>query len=115
MDNPFEVIHQKLNKIEILLTELKQQNESTVTATEEKEGTIDVEQAAVVLNITVPYLYVLTSKKKVPHMKKGRKLYFFRSELIEYLESGKQKTVNDIQAKVEKHLGELGDKKSRSL
>lgn len=52
---------------------------------------LNINQAAKFLNLAKPTVYALTSKKKVPFFKTGKKLYFKRSELLEWIEAGKQK------------------------
>ncbi len=37
----------------------------------------------------------------IPHIKQGRRLLFFKEDLIAYLESGRVKTRNEIEADVE--------------
>ena len=40
----------------------------------------------------------------IPHFKKGKKLYFDKVELLDWLKSGKRKTINDINESVNTHL-----------
>lgn len=65
---------------------------------------LDVDQAAKFLRIAKATLYGKCCKLLIPHFKKGKKLYFNKPELIEYLKSGKRKTVSDIQQTVYTHL-----------
>lgn len=69
---------------------------------------LDVDQAAAFLGIAKATLYGKCSKLLIPHIKKGKKLYFGQSELIEYLKSGKRNTVNDIEQNVSSLLYKRG-------
>ena len=66
---------------------------------------LDADQAAAFIGIAKATLYCKCSEKHIPHFKKGKKLYFDKRELIEWLKSGKRKTIDDIHASVNTHLG----------
>jgi len=59
---------------------------------------LSIKQAAAFLNSKVTTLYEKTSAKIIPHFKKGNRLYFNRQELEAWIQKGKVKTVEDIQA-----------------
>ena len=65
---------------------------------------LDVDQAADFLGIAKATLYGKCCKLLIPHFKKGKKLYFNKPELIEYLKSGKRKTASDIQQTINTDL-----------
>jgi excisionase family DNA binding protein len=58
---------------------------------------LNIQEAAVFLNITVPALYSLVSRKDIPVNKPGKRLYFDQHELIEWIKSGKKKTSSEIE------------------
>jgi excisionase family DNA binding protein len=41
-------------------------------------------------------IYNLICARKMPHYKKGKRLYFKRKELEEWIDKGKRKTVDDV-------------------
>ncbi|MCX6183000.1 MAG: helix-turn-helix domain-containing protein [Bacteroidetes bacterium] len=57
----------------------------------------DIKQAADFLKLKINTLYEKTSKKIIPHFKKGNKLYFNRAELQSWLQEGRVKTTDEIQ------------------
>lgn len=69
---------------------------------------LGVEEAAAYLGIAKATLYGKCSKLLIPHFKQGKKLYFRQSELAKYLQSGKRKTILDIQSQVNTQLSEKG-------
>ena len=75
----------------------------------EGDSFLDVEEAASFLGIAKATLYGKCSSLLIPHFKKGKKLYFNRSELVEYLRSGKRKTIQDISQIVNSTLSEKGE------
>lgn len=50
---------------------------------------IDVAQASTLLNLARATIYEKTWLKQLPHYKKGKKIMFKKSELVEWMESGK--------------------------
>jgi len=56
---------------------------------------MDVKETCRFLSLSFPGIYCLTSNRKIPHYKRGKKLYFKRSELIQWLSEGKKMTVNE--------------------
>ena len=103
---------------EIIITtiskkELKQLIESAVQkvilenpnfADDQTLSFMDVNQAAEFLGIAKATLYGKCCNLLIPHFKKGKKLYFDKGELIDWLKSGKRKTINDISENVNAHL-----------
>lgn len=62
----------------------------------ESEELMDIHQAAEYLKLRVNTLYEKTSRKLIPHIKKGNKLYFERSVLEMWLKQGNVKTLEEI-------------------
>jgi len=68
--------------------------EQTTTPIQLKE-LLTIEEAAIFLNLAKPTIYSLTSRRELPFFKTGKKLYFKRSELLSWIEKGKQKTIEE--------------------
>jgi excisionase family DNA binding protein len=71
---------------------------------EKNSEILNIEGASEFLSLAKPTIYTLTSKSKIPFFKKGKKLYFKRSELLEWIEQGKQKTVAEEQQEMDEYL-----------
>lgn len=63
-----------------------------------------MDDAAQLLNLAKPTIYGLLSKGKLPHYKRGRKVYFLRSELEAWMMKGKQTTLADESASMDNYL-----------
>lgn len=63
---------------------------------EEAAEILDIQQAAKFLHLKINTIYEKTSRKLLPHFKKGNKLYFKRTELEAWLTDGKVKTSEDL-------------------
>ena len=102
MENPFELINQRLDNIEQLLIELKakQINGNPRPA----EIFMNVQQVAEYLSLSVQTIYGLTSRLEVPTIKKGKRLYFKKAEIDEWLLKGRRKTKGEIIEQVHNYL-----------
>jgi excisionase family DNA binding protein len=78
--------------------------EGTHSQTSDKEKLLTVQEAAAFLNLAVPTVYALCSRREIPHIKKRKRLYFAKAELLAWLQAGKQKTNTEIQAEAGNYL-----------
>ena len=93
MENPFEVIARRLSTVEELLLDIKHR---PTHAAAPVDDVLSIEQAAELLTLTTQTLYGLVSARKIPFSKPtGSRLYFLRSELIEWLKSNRTATVGE--------------------
>lgn len=81
MDN--EAIAERLDRIERL---------TLISA----KTILDADEAATFASLSLGRIYRLTSEKKIPHYKRGNRLYFRKSELEEWLLETKVKTSEEI-------------------
>jgi len=107
MTNPFEVIETRLSNIETLLLDLKHQPKE-VEPTDQPEQLLTIQEAAQFLSLTVPTLYSKVSKGELPVMKRSKRLYFSRTELMEYLKAGRKKSNSEIEAEAQTYLKRKG-------
>jgi len=64
--------------------------------------------AAKFLNLTVPTIHNKANKGEIPYMKRSKRLYFSRNELIEYLKAGRKKSNDEIEREAESYLNKKG-------
>jgi excisionase family DNA binding protein len=57
---------------------------------------VDLSEAVAITGLARPTLYTLTSRRGIPHFKRGKKLYFKRSELEAWLLQNRRKTLAEI-------------------
>jgi|SRR5690554_1957325 len=65
---------------------------------------LTVEQTAEFLTLSVPTIYSKVSRRELPYMKRGKRLYFARKDLEAYLQGGRVKTVKEIEADADQYL-----------
>jgi len=103
MNNPFDTINARLSNIENLLLELKH-SEKTIHNISPDDELLTIQDAATFLNLSVPTIYSLVSQSKIPVNKRGKRLYFSKIELIDWIKSGRRKTIDEISKEAESYL-----------
>lgn len=77
--------------------------------TDQPEQLLTIQEAAEFLSLTVPTMYSKVSKREIPCMKRSKRLYFSRTELLEYLKDGRKKSNAEIEQEAKAYL--LNNKK----
>jgi excisionase family DNA binding protein len=77
----------------------------------EVEKPTDVFGAADHIDLDEQTIYRLVRTKEIPYHKKGKKLYFYKSELNEWIKSGKGKSLTDLQKEAESEIIEANKKR----
>ena len=49
-------------------------------------------------------LYGYVQRNEIPYHKKGNRLYFFKSEIIDWIKTGKQKTLKELEGDADNFL-----------
>ncbi|NEW81141.1 MAG: helix-turn-helix domain-containing protein [Mariniphaga sp.] len=92
----FSELDQKVDRIERMLLLLVPQAGP--------EALLNITQGAEFVNLAVPTIYSLVSRGEIPVNKKGKRLYFLKSELTAWIRSGRRKTIAESQENPESHL-----------
>jgi len=94
-------------KRELLLDQLadKIAKRIKIPVPEDRTSTfLDVKQAAELPSLSVPTVYSKVSRRELPHMKQGKRLYFSQVDLLEYIEEGRIKTSREIEIEADRYL-----------
>ncbi|UUW08455.1 helix-turn-helix domain-containing protein [Flavobacterium plurextorum] len=86
----------KIENIEKLL----QENILHSTTVVEDE-LLTVSEAAKLLKLSVATVYTKVCRNEIPANKQGKRLYFYRKELLEWIKSGRIRTISEIKKDVE--------------
>lgn len=65
---------------------------------------LSIDEAADFLGLSKPTIYSKCSRGELPYMKRSKRLYFSRTELIDYIKAGRVKTNEERQDEVRNHL-----------
>lgn len=103
MENPFEIINERLERIEKLVKNIyanigtKETNCSTTKF-------MDIEQLSNYLGLSKSHIYKLTSNHTIPHSKRGKRLYFDKETINSWVLENKIWTQEDIEKQVADYL-----------
>lgn len=95
MENPFTQLERRLSYIEQLLSAIAS---DTTDTNEPNSDLLSVDEAANLLRLSKATIYSKCSRRELPFMKRGKRIYFSREELLQYLKDGRQKTLDEVQA-----------------
>lgn len=68
----------------------------------ESEEFLTVKDTATFLRLSVPTIYGLIHRGELPVMKRSKRCYFSKKELIAYLQAGRKKTNSEQDAEIQK-------------
>jgi excisionase family DNA binding protein len=88
-------LHEKLEHLEKLIVKISNMNE-------DKEEVLTIQEASKLLNLSVSTIYSKVCKREIPVNKQGKRIYFYRHELMRWIKSGRVKTYLEIQNDIEK-------------
>jgi predicted DNA-binding transcriptional regulator AlpA len=90
-----------MKKLEKLL---EQKPEPTSQKEVEADELLGVKAVSELLGLAINTIHKKAYRKELPHMKRGKFLYFKRSEIMEYLNRGKVLSNDEIQLLANKKL-----------
>ena len=76
----------------------------TTNSQPEADQLLTVPQVAEFLSLSNQTVYGLISKGVIPFMKRSKRVYFSKIELLHYLKQGKKKTTSEIEAETDAFL-----------
>ncbi len=84
---------------------LKNDKQESKSLFEPPEQLLTIQEAASLLHLTVATLYTKHSKGELPGVcKRGKRLYFSKQSLIEWVKEGRKKSYSEIQQEAETYL-----------
>ena len=92
-------LSEKLDRLEKLLLE-----KQDLPPVETPDQLFTIDEAAEFLNLSKPTLYSKASRGELPFMKRSKRLYFSRLELLDYLKEGRRQSNAEIEAKAAEYL-----------
>ena len=104
MENPFEIIIERLDAIERLLYEIKLGKQVDNVPVVYANELMNVQQVAEYLTLSVQTIYSLVHKMEIPNSKRGKRLYFKRSEIDEWIRQSRRKTRVEIEQEATNYL-----------
>ncbi len=78
-------------------------------------GVIDISSAAKYLSLSKSTIYQLISKRRIPHYKQGKRVYFRKDELDKWITNGRVKTQEEIESEADAYIARKGYKHKSSI
>jgi excisionase family DNA binding protein len=103
MSNPFEEIEVRLSNIESLLLDIKHKPIDGPPRPDPEEF-LTVQEAAKFLKLSVPTVYTMIHEKRIPVLKSHKRRYFLKTDLIEYLKQGREKSAFEISEEADRYV-----------
>lgn len=104
MEKPFEIIIQRLDTIERLLYEIKSGKQGDNVPVVYANELMNVQQVAEYLTLSIQTIYGLVHKMEIPNSKRGKRLYFKRSEIDEWISQSRRKTRVEFEQEATNYL-----------
>ena len=103
-----QAVNQLNKKLEIIERLLLSSHDKQL---EQPEKLLTIEEASAFLHLTKQTIYSKVSRGEIPYMKRSKRLYFSRQELLDYIKLGKKLTSQEAKANVNEFLISKGGAK----
>lgn len=65
-----------------------------------EELPLSIDEVCSLIRKSKPTIYGYVSRNEIPHSKSGGRLYFFKSEIIDWIKQSKVKTIQELESEV---------------
>lgn len=98
MENPFISIIERLEEVDVKLSRLLQAQEAH--GLYRSDELMNINEVSKYLDESVQSIYSRTSQRTIPFYKKGKKLLFKKTEILDWLDGQKKKTITELQNEI---------------
>lgn len=74
------------------------------SSTPEEVIFLNIDDTAKLINLAKPTVYGLVHQNKIPFLKKGKRLYFKKCEILTWIQSGKQESKSELEIRANEYL-----------
>lgn len=74
------------------------------TISSPEDAFMNIDETSKLIDLTKSTMYGLVHQNKIPYHKKGKRLYFLKSEILAWLKSGKHQTQSELEDKADAYL-----------
>ncbi|KWW24840.1 MAG: DNA binding domain, excisionase family [bacterium P201] len=112
-----KAVGELLTKVDYVISRLDEKKEVDGSSpTQDDDQMMTMDEACQFIGKKRSTMYSLTSERRIPYRKRGNKLYFFKKELVDWIQSGgaydKPYTLSEQeQAEFDAHLEQMREKK----
>lgn len=99
-----------MDDIKTIKIAVTKDNGSGTTDSPDTRVPISIDRACEIVGKSKNTMYRYTSQGRIPHCKKGKTIYFFEDDLMEWIREGRCDTIEDRVAATEKNIIQLAPK-----
>lgn len=99
MENPFELILERLDRIEKAI-----QNLNHISDIPDVNQIMNISEVAKYIKVAKTSIYGMTHRNTIPHYKSGKRLYFKKADIDEWIFSKRIKTRSDIEEEAMEYI-----------
>jgi excisionase family DNA binding protein len=70
----------------------------------DEDAFLSIDETAKIINLSKATVYGLTHRKEIPFHKRGKRLYFLESEILQWIKSGKRDAKSELEKRAEEYL-----------
>jgi excisionase family DNA binding protein len=108
MENPFEIIIDKLNNIEKILMKLQGVNSLDVGGISTENEIMNLGQLANYIDLSKSTIYKHTSTRNIPFYKSSKRIYFKKLEIDAWLTKNRISTIDEIEVQATNYIIKKG-------
>jgi excisionase family DNA binding protein len=98
----FDQIPVMMNKLHDRLDNLERLIQRISFVGDDKDELLNIQEASKLLNLSVSTIYSKVCKREIPVNKQGKRIYFYKHELMKWIKSGRVKTYMEMKNDIEK-------------
>ena len=84
-----KAVGELLTKVDYVISRLDEKKDADgASPTQDDDQMMTMDEACQFIGKKRSTMYSLTSERRIPYRKRGNKLYFFKKELVEWIQSG---------------------------
>ena len=102
MENPFEIIVEKLTAIETRISSIE--NRLLISNAVLDLEVMSLNQLCNHYDLTKSFVYKKTHSREIPHYKNGKRLFFKKNEIDTWILENRVKTIKDLEQETNAYL-----------
>lgn len=104
MELTFEQLPKAVATIMESLVRIEKLLQQKIEVAIESEKFLTVKETAEFLNLAVPTIYGLIHDRQIPFNKRTKRIYFLKSDLVEWIKAGRRKTMVEIKVEASNYI-----------
>jgi predicted DNA-binding transcriptional regulator AlpA len=70
----------------------------------DEDAFLNIDETAKLIDLAKTSVYGLVHKNKIPYHKKSKRLYFLKSEILDWVKSGKKESKSELESRADEYL-----------